>query len=137
MPTFLVPSLHVFALELVNRDRTLNGLAPLTEPLSHSAQLHAQDMMERGYYDHVTPEGKTPTDRFEAGGTVGVGENIIEQKVLGARLTCGLVEQFQKGWMYSDGHRQNLLTPEYRQFGYGIAINPVTGKMYAVQNFTQ
>ena len=95
--------------------------------------------MERGYYDHVTPEGKTPTDRFsEVGGTSGVGENIMEQTgVLGARLTYGLVEQYQKGWMYSDGHRQNLLTPEYRQFGYGIAIDPATGTVYAVQNFTQ
>ena len=52
--------------------------------------------------------------------------------VLGARLTYGLVEQYQKGWMYSDGHRQNLLTPEYRQFGYGIATNPVTGTVYGV-----
>ena len=131
---------RVFALKLANRDRLLNGLPLLTEDplLAHSAQLHAQDMMERQYYAHVTPEGKTPSDRFsEVGGMVGVGENIVEQKgALGARLTYGLVEQYQKGWMYSDGHRQNLLTPEYRRCGYGIAVNPLTGEVYAVQNFT-
>lgn len=136
-----LPEIRALALELVNRDRLLNGLTPLVEDplLSRSAQLHAQDMMERQYYAHVTPEGRTPTDRFfEVGGTLGVGENIMQQKgALGVRLTYRLVEQYQKGWMYSDGHRQNLLTPEYRQFGYGIVVNSLTGEVYAVQNFTR
>lgn len=135
-----LPEIRVFALELVNRDRALNGLLPLTEDplLSHAAQLHAQDMMERQYYAHVTPEGKTPTDRFQdIGGTSGVGENIMEQTGrMGARLTYGLVEEYQRGWMYSDGHRQNLLAPEYKRFGYGIAVDPLTGTIYAAQNFT-
>ncbi len=49
------------ALILVNRDRQLNGLSPLLEDLllSQAAQLHAQDMLTRHYYAHVTPEGKT------------------------------------------------------------------------------
>lgn len=94
-------------------------------------------MMKRNYYAHVTPEGKTPTDRFQTiGGTKGVGENIMEQKgARGIRLTHGLIEEYQRGWMYSDGHRQNLLTPEYKQFGYGIVLDPLFGKAYAVQNF--
>lgn len=94
--------------------------------------------MKRGYYDHITPEGKTPSERFfELGGTQGVGEKILEQTGrMRARLTYGLVEEYQRGWMYSDGHRQNLLTPEYKRFGYGIAVNPLTGTVYAVQNFT-
>lgn len=131
---------RAFALELVNRDRALNGLSPLIEDplLSYSAQLHAEDMMNRQYYSHITPEGKTPSDRFrEVGGTIGVGENIMEQKgAMGMRLTYGLVEHYQKVWMYSDGHRQNLLTLKYKRFGYGIALDPLTGTVYAVQNFT-
>ena len=134
-----LPEIRAFALELVNRDRRINGLPPLTENslLSQSAQFHAEDMMKRNYYAHVTPEGKTPTDRFQKiGGTKGVGENIMEQKgARGIRLTHGLIEQYQRGWMYSDGHRQNLLTPEYKQFGYGIVLDPLFGKAYAVQNF--
>ncbi|MBM0745802.1 hypothetical protein JOY44_31025 (plasmid) [Phormidium sp. CLA17] len=39
-----------------------------------------QDMMSRNYYAHVTPEGRTPTDRFtQVGGRGGVGENIMQQ----------------------------------------------------------
>lgn len=127
------------ALRLVNRDRELNGLSRLTEDslLSQTAQLHAEDMMKRDFYAHVTPEGKTPTDRFqEIGGKEGVGENIIQQQErYGVQLTYALVERHHKSWMYSSGHRENILNPNYTHFGYGIAINPLTGKVYAVQNF--
>lgn len=128
-----------FALKLVNRDRQLNGLVPLVEDplLSQTAQGHSQDMMTRNYYAHDTPEGKTPSDRFaQLGGRGGVGENIMEQTgATGISLNYGLIERFQKGWMYSTGHRQNLLTPHYTRFGYGIVTDALTGRAYAVQNF--
>lgn len=131
--------LRTFALELVNRDRLLNGLPALVETplLSRSAQGHAEDMMKRNYYDHVTPEGRTPTERYNhIGGTGGVGENIM---YLGSSptnyLNFGLLERFQRSWMYSNGHRVNLLTPNYRYFGYGIVVDPISREVYAVQNF--
>jgi len=128
-----------FALQLVNRDRALNGLPPLIEAplLSQSSQEHAEDMMKRNYYDHVTLEGKTPTDRFnQIGGTGGVGENIMYLGSFPSNyLNFGLLEKFQRSWMYSDGHRANLLNPNYRYFGYGIAVDPISREIYAVQNF--
>lgn len=136
-----LPELRAFALRLINRDRQINGLSPLVEdaPLSQAAQLHAEDMKNRNYYDHITPEGKTPTDRLAAvGGQGGVGENIMLQSgSLGSYqvLNLALIETFQKSWMYSDGHRQNLLTPRYTKVGYGIVSDPRSGKIYAVQNF--
>ncbi|MCU0552131.1 MAG: CAP domain-containing protein, partial [Leptolyngbya sp. Prado105] len=114
-----LPELRAFALELVNRDRQINGLPPLVEDplLTKAAQLHAEDMKTRNYYNHITPEGKTPTDRFTAiGGQGGVGENIMLQSgSLGSHqiLNWALIEKFQKSWMYSDGHRENLLTSGY------------------------
>ncbi len=137
-PRSLVES-RALALELVNRDRQLNNLSPLTEDplLSEAAQKHAEDMLARQYYDHITPEGKTPTDRFaDLGGQQGVGENILEiSGSIGATLNYRLIEESQKGWMYSPGHRENLLTPDYQRFGYGVVTNPITGQVYAVQNF--
>lgn len=136
-----LPELQAFALELINRDRQLNGLAPLVEDplLAQTAQRHAEDMKTRNYYAHVTPEGSTPTDRFAAiGGQGGVGENIMLQSGRGgttAILNRGLVEQFQKSWMYSSGHRANLLNPPYTKVGYGIVTDSIGGKVYAVQNF--
>lgn len=134
-----LPELRVLALKLINRDRQANGLPSLIEDplLAQSAQRHAEDMKARNYYAHVTPEGKTPTDRFAAvGGIGGVGENImLQSQVIAPVLNWGLVESFQKSWMYSDGHRANLLTPQYTLVGYGIVSDPINGKIYAVQNF--
>ncbi|AFY29155.1 Cysteine-rich secretory protein family [Cyanobium gracile PCC 6307] len=131
---------RALALRLVNRDRQLNGLSPLVEDalLAQAAQLHAQDMLTRRYYAHETPEGKTPTDRFSRlGGQGGVGENIMQQTgAPGVVLSYRLIEKFQKSWMYSPGHRFNLLTPSYSRFGYGIAADPFTGRVYSVQNFS-
>lgn len=131
---------RALALQLVNRDRRLNGLKALAEDpaLAEAAQRHAQDMLDRNYYDHVTPEGKTPSDRFAAlGGKGGAGENIMKMEgAAGVILNFQLIEKNQKGWMYSPGHRENLLLPDYTHFGYGIVVDPLAGKVYAVQNFT-
>lgn len=134
------PELQKFAIELVNRDRTLNKLKPLVaDPLlSQAAQLYAEDMLNRNYFSHISPEGKNPRDRYvTAGGSprVGVGENIAKAEIRGLGLTYGEAEKFQRGWMYSNGHRANLLTAEYKKFGYGVATGR-DGRIYAVQMFT-
>ena len=135
-----LPELQALALDLVNRDRQVNGLPPLVEDplLSLAAQRHAEDMLRRRFYDHVNPDGQDPSDRFMAvGGQVGAGENIMQQ-VGGMPMTLsyGLVEEYQKGWMYSPGHRENLLTADYTTFGYGIVANPLGTEIYAVQMFS-
>jgi uncharacterized protein YkwD len=135
-----LPELQRYALQLVNRDRQLNGLSTLTEDplLSLAAQRHAEDMLTRQFYAHVNPDGQNPSDRFQAvGGQQGAGENISQWK--GGRYThasFGLVEELQKGWMYSDGHRQNLLTPDYKTFGYGVVTARNGQEIYAVQLFS-
>lgn len=135
-----LPELRTLALELVNRDRTLNNLSPLKQDslLSQAAQLHAQDMLEQQYFNHISLNGKTPRDRYIAvGGSrrFGVGENIIKDGFQGFGLTYGTVEDFQRGWMYSNSHRENLLTSEYTKFGYGIVVGK-NGLIYAVQMFS-
>jgi uncharacterized protein YkwD len=39
-----------------------------------------------------------------------------------------------RGWMKSPGHRDNLLNPNYRKMGIGIAIRK--GNIYATQIFS-
>ncbi|BAC08963.1 CAP domain-containing protein [Thermosynechococcus vestitus] len=130
---------RAFALQLVNRDRQLNGLPPLVadEVLSEAAQRHAEDMLKRQYFSHINLEGQSPMDRFIAlGGRGGVGENIMQQKgTLGLVLNYQLIERCQKGWMDSEGHRQNILRPEFTRFGFGIALNSARREVYAVQMF--
>lgn len=135
-----LPSTRNFALSLVNRDRNINNLPSLREDklLTRAAQLHAEDMLSRRYFNHVSPEGTNPRQRYLiVGGSsqLGVGENIAKGATKGLGLTYGEAEKWQRGWMYSNGHRANLLTPEYKKFGYGIAVG-ADGQSYAVQMFS-
>ena len=50
-------------------------------------------------------------------------------------LNYGLLEKVQHSWMYSEGHRKNLLDPNYTKVGFGIATSSLSGKTYAVQEF--
>jgi uncharacterized protein YkwD len=135
-----VTELRNFALNLVNRDRKLNNLPPLVvdNVLSQAAQIHAEDMGEKRYFDHISLDGKSPYDRYVAVGgnsNLGLGENIYQSSGTGLGLTYGEVEKFQRGWMYSNGHRKNILLLEYKKFGYGIAMGK-DGSIYAVQMFS-
>lgn len=127
------------ALLLVNRERQINGLPPLVEDplITLTAQKHADDMSKRRFYAHVNPEGQSPSGRYRAnGGIGGIGENInYYHKSGGLMASYGLLEVLQRSWMYSHGHRDNLLNPRYTKFGYGIAINSLSGEAYAVQDF--
>lgn len=136
----LLPQLQAFALQLVNRDRAVNGNAPLIlDPLlTEAAQLHAQDMLERHYFSPSSPEGQTANERFhQLGGNpaVEVAENIFWSREVYSPNTYREVENIQTQLMYSTGHRNKLLAPGYTRFGYGIAADPVTNHLYAVQLF--
>jgi uncharacterized protein YkwD len=102
----------------VNAARRAAGVRPLaTDPrLAAAAQAHAQDMLARAYYDHETPEGQTPRERVESTGYLAhkVGENIAEGQFS--------VEEVMSGWLGSSGHRRNLLDPEFRDLGVGLAV---------------
>ena len=137
LPTHSLPELRHQAILLVNRDRMINGLSPLVEDplITLTAQKHADDMEKRNFYAHVNPDGQAPTERYRAnGGIGGIGEKINYYS-RGQTLNYGLIEKFQRSWMYSKGHRENLLNPNYTKIGYGITVDPLTGKALGVQDF--
>lgn len=138
VPADALGSLRAEALALVNRDREAAGRLPLAaDPrLDAAAQVHAADMLERSYLAHVSPEGRTPMDRFVAAGgssSRAVAENIATCRSCpppdGAQL-----QRLQEGWMNSPDHRQNLLGAGFDSFGFGLAEGP-DGRLYAVQIF--
>lgn len=138
---------------IVNQHRDAAGLAPLERDsrLDTIARAHSQDMADRDYYSHDTPEGLDPTDRGMAAGydcrkdygsyyTYGIAENIHstysdwygDPVQMGRLLMDGLGDQM--GWMDSYGHRQNIMDPNYDHIGVGVAFNDA-GDVYATQNF--
>jgi uncharacterized protein YkwD len=132
--------LREMALDLANQDRSRRGLSTLRADtlLSRAAQRHAEDMLRRGYFSHYSPEGRTPSDRFLAvGGRIGAAENLFMLRDSSLRRTgVGLdrLTYFERGWMRSPGHRQNLLDRRYGRFGFGLATSG--DRIYAVQLFT-
>jgi uncharacterized protein YkwD len=120
--------LRARALELANKDRAAAGLQPL-EPLpelAEAAQRHADDMVNRGYFAHESPEGSTPETRLREAGVVrwwNSAENIGQCENCGGVPLLEHVDRFEAMWMASPEHRANLLDPELTHFGYGIAAS--------------
>lgn len=128
--------LRARALELVNADRTENGLSPLEAGpmLDQAAIAHADDMLARDYYAHQSPEGDTVGDRYVAAGGSRwelVAENIAQCS--GCAATLDVAEDLQQGWMDSPEHRENILAEGLERFGFGLAADG--GSLYAVQTF--
>lgn len=126
------------ALSLVNDARDERGLGLLEPagPLNKAAQAHAEDMLARDYYSHVSPEGEDVQDRYlEHGGSRWrfVAENIATCGGCPTPPTASRVDSFHEGWMDSPEHRQNILAPGLDAFGFGIAARG--GRAYAVQSF--
>ena len=123
------PELEAEMLNLVNRERAAAGLravAPDPE-MTEVARRHSVDMFARGYFSHVTPEGRSPFDRMNEGGIVyrTAGENLA----LAPTLTIA-----HTGLMNSPGHRANILRPEFGRLGIGIVDGGARGLM-VTQNF--
>jgi len=102
----------------VNAARKEAGAPPLraNSKLDLAAQRHAEDMLARNYFAHQSPEKKTVRDRAKAAGYDwrAIGENIAEGQFS--------VDEVMDTWMNSPGHRKNILEPEFKELGVGLAL---------------
>jgi uncharacterized protein YkwD len=101
----------------VNEVRRRAGLPPLVPNplLDRISQEHAEDMLLRSYFGHRTPEGLGPSERARADGyRPGIGENLVEQRFS--------TEEAFAAWLDSAPHRRNILDPDSRELGLGLAV---------------
>lgn len=123
------PDLEAVMLEMVNDERAAHGLKPLKpDPeLAQVARAHSRDMFARGYFSHVTPEGKELSHRIRHAqlGYLVVGENLALAQ------TLPLAHQ---GLMKSPGHRANILRPQFGRLGVGVMDGGKRG-LIITQNF--
>ncbi len=105
-------------LERVNTIRRGVGLKPLEiDPrLTTAAQAHADDMLARVYYNHVSPEGTTPRQRVHAAGFVA---DLVAENIAAGQTSP---EDALGGWLHSTDHRRNLLDPRLTHIGIGMAL---------------
>ncbi len=139
---------------LVNEERTKQGLRPLAydAALAAIAQKHSEDMAQRLYLEHLSPEGVTAIQRGEQAGypcdkrtatnrSHGIGENLALIP-LGNVAGCGSVYNTRdvvrctvRGWMDSEEHRKNILASTYESEGIGVALAENKRDYYITQNF--
>ena len=98
------------------------GNLAMNGDLREAARDHSIDMFERGYFSHVTPDGKTFDQRIRESGYTGrpVAENIA----VGHTSPQAVVS----GWMSSDGHCRNIMAGQAQDVGIGFANNYWTAK---------
>jgi uncharacterized YkwD family protein len=112
-------------LQLVNEERAKAGVAPLTiDPaLVKAARLKSQDMIDKNYFDHISP---TYGDSFKMMKTMGIQFGYAGENLAGNPS----VENAHETLMASPGHRKNILNPNYTHIGIGIVEGGPYGKMY-------
>lgn len=104
-------------LTLVNQERAAAGVAPLQADVQaeRAAKAHVEDMAGRSYFDHVSPEGWTPTDRMRM--TKGSGYRMVGENIAVGQRSAQAV---MNAWMASPGHRANILDARYTHLGVGV-----------------
>ena len=109
--------------DLVNAERAAQGLPPfkLVSGLRNAARYHAADMAQDDYFEHNT------YDR--------VGGRLVEVCSLWSRIEAyypgayaeniaagyPTPQSVMQGWMQSGGHRDSILSTDYREIGVGYS----------------
>lgn len=121
---FLSAVLPAALAELANGDRAASGAPALARDavLAKAAQKKADDMADRGYFSHISPEGKTPWYWLDAVG--------YKYSYAGENLAINFTDSMdvESAWMDSPEHRANVVKPQYTKIGIGIAQGMYEGQ---------
>ncbi len=109
---------------MTNAERRTLGLEGLaSDPiLEKAAQAKAQDMFEKGYFSHESPQGVAPWFWFKKAG--------YDYSYAGENLAIGFLdsEEVYNGWANSYTHHQNILNPNYSEIGLAVAKGKFNGQ---------
>ena len=99
-------------LDLVNEYRAAENLPPLTmdSELLKAAMFRAAECSV--HYDHTRPDGSKAFTVVEWRSVVGENIGAMNHIVDAAYIT--------DGWMNSEGHRENIMSPDFKSIGIGI-----------------
>lgn len=138
--TAVLPASKYFAeilvnvlLDETNKSRLTVDLNPLavSQTLTESAQMKANDMALRGYFAHIGPDGTTPWSWFKKAG--------YAYEYAGENLAVNFFDSkdLADAWMNSPSHRANVLHTQFTEIGIAIASGNFQGKhaVFVVEHF--
>ena len=103
-------------LQLVNAERAKAGAKALSSSsdCTRLARMKSQDMVDNNYFSHQSPTYGSPFDMLKSNNVsyMYAGENIAMNQSAEAAF---------RAWMNSEGHRKNILNPNFTELGVGIA----------------
>ena len=109
---------------MVNASREKASASPLIlDPaLTRAAELKAQDMLARAYFEHVSPDGTMPWEW--------INKNEYQFQAMGENLAMDFTtgESAHLALMQSDTHRTNILEKRYQNIGIGVASGNFAGR---------
>lgn len=110
-----VASVEQSLLQMVNRERTQRGLAPLQadSTLTNLARLKSQDMVAKNYFSHTSPTYGTPAQMLSR---YNVAYKLFAENIAQGSSSA----QIHSMWMNSAGHRANILNPKLTHIGIGV-----------------
>jgi uncharacterized protein YkwD len=115
-----IPTIERRVFDAINFQRVSQDSDPLAwDPrLCLAARDHSRRMIAAGFFGHVDPRFGDLVARLERAGIrwTRCAENVFQEKNFDDPVALAVVE-----WMYSPGHRRNLLNTEFTLTGVGVA----------------
>jgi hypothetical protein len=96
-------------------------------------------MVARQYFSHDSLDGRTFIDRLRAAGYIPSDQRwLVGENLAWGTGSLATARSIVAAWMNSPGHRENILRPQFREIGLGIAPgNPAAsdgaGATYATE----
>jgi len=111
--------------DLINKQRTNNGLSPLKTDTGalQVARVKAQDMVDNNYFSHNSPIYGSPFDMLKS---FKVTYKTAGENIAGNSSNSGAVN----AWMNSSGHKANILNSSFNYTGIGVVKSSKYGKVF-------
>jgi hypothetical protein len=110
--------------DLTNQERQSENLSVLaiSPLLNQAAQMKADDMATKGYFAHVSPDGKTPWYWLAQVG--------YQYQYAGENLAVNFADSkdVTEAWMASPAHKENIVKENYTEIGTAVATGIYEGK---------
>lgn len=110
-------------IRLTNEKRAENGLSALSynTTLAQAALAKGNDMINKNYWAHVAPDGTQPWAFFLNAG--------YKYKYAGENLARDFNDSVStvNAWMTSPSHKENMLSPNYKEIGVALVNGSLTG----------
>ena len=114
----------------VQRQNVSLSALTLDARLVQVARRRAQDMASKNYFSHTSPSGETA---FTILGEIGYPYQIAGENIARNNYPDGETVQISMaGFMNSPGHRANILEPQFKKVGIGVAFGSDGMKYFAV-----